>query len=215
MTQSNPNYPVDPLAAERAAAQGRAAADLNLADQLGGGGPGATPHRPADDAEQVYFDGSPMLRGEIGSGVLWIVGGFLLIAAPIIWRFFLSEANTWWPWYLVVGFVAAGIVLILVPVIRAKTIRYRISNYRIDYERGLFSKAIDSMELWHVDDLKYHQSFLARLFGVGTITILSNDKTTPELSLRGLPNPRPLFDSLKQRIIAVKRQRGVIKMDVG
>jgi hypothetical protein len=33
--------------------------------------------------------------------------------------------------------------------------------------------------------------------------------------LKGLPNPRSLFESLKQRVIAVKRQRGVIKMDVG
>ena len=30
-----------------------------------------------------------------------------------------------------------------------------------------------------------------------------------------LPNPRPLFETLKQRIIAVKRQRGVVKMDIG
>jgi len=35
------------------------------------------------------------------------------------------------------------------------------------------------------------------------------------LELHGVPNPRQIFDNLKQRIIAVKRQRGVIKMDVG
>jgi hypothetical protein len=51
--------------------------------------------------------------------------------------------------------------------------------------------------------------------GVGSITVFSNDKTTPKLELKGLPNPRPLFESLKQRVIAVKRQRGVIKMDLG
>jgi hypothetical protein len=52
------------------------------------------------------------------------------------------------------------------------------------------------------------------MLGVGTITIVSNDATTPRLELKSLPRPRPLFDSLKQRIIAVKRQRVVIKMDV-
>jgi hypothetical protein len=30
-----------------------------------------------------------------------------------------------------------------------------------------------------------------------------------------LPNPRAIFDQLRQRVITVKRQRGVIKMDVG
>ena len=33
--------------------------------------------------------------------------------------------------------------------------------------------------------------------------------------MKGLPQPRPLFDSLKQRIIAVKRQRGVMKFSGG
>jgi hypothetical protein len=39
--------------------------------------------------------------------------------------------------------------------------------------------------------------------------------TTPRLDLVGLPNARPLFEALKTRIIAVKRQRGVVKMDTG
>ena len=93
--------------------------------------------------------------------------------------------------------------------------RYRISNYRIDYERGVLSKNIDTLELWHVEDIQFHQSLIDRLSSVGTITVISHDETTPKLELHGLPNPRPIFESLKQRIIAVKRQRGVIKMDVG
>jgi hypothetical protein len=102
-----------------------------------------------------------------------------------------------------------------IPVIIMKSVRYRVSNYRIDFERGIFGKKIDTLELWHVDDIKMEQSFADRMLGVGTITVLSNDTSTPRLPLRGLPNPRPLFESLKQRVIAVKRQRGVVKMDMG
>jgi len=171
-----------------------------------------TPMKPAEDAEQIYFDGNPLLRGEIGQGILWIVAGLVLIAAPIAWGIW---KDAWWAWWLILVFVVAGLILILVPVIRAKTVRYRISNYRINHERGIFSKEIDTMEMWHVDDLKFHQSFFARLFGVGTITVLSDDQTSPQLDLHGLPNPRPLFETLQQRVIAVKRQRGVIKMDSG
>ena len=170
------------------------------------------PHKPADDTEQVYFEGSPMLRGEIGRGLLYVIAGLLVIAAPILW-YFLRRDREWWPWYVILACVVVGLILISIPFLWAKTVRYRIGNYRVDYERGIFSKAIDTLELWHVDDIKFHQSFLARLFGVGTITILSNDDTTPELHLRGLPNPRSLFDTLRQRVISVKRQRGVIKMD--
>jgi hypothetical protein len=37
----------------------------------------------------------------------------------------------------------------------------------------------------------------------------------PKLPLVGIPDPRPLYETLKQRIIAVKRQRGVVKVDQG
>lgn len=197
MTRSDPDENVNPLV-----------------NDLEGGG---APHKAADDTEQVYYAGSPMLRGEIGRGILLILGGILLIALPIVWALWIAagDPNPWWPWWVILACVVIGLILISVPFLWAKTVHYRISNYRIDYERGIFSKAIDTLELWHVDDLKFHQSFLARLFGVGTITVMSDDQTTPKLDLRGLPNPRSLFDTLRQRIISVKRQRGVIKMDTG
>jgi membrane protein YdbS with pleckstrin-like domain len=170
------------------------------------------PHRPADDREEVYFEGSPLLRGELVKVAFFSLIGLAMIAAPIIYW---SINDYWWHWAITVTLVLAGLLCILIPYLNIKRIRYRITNYRIDFERGLFSKQIDTLELWHVDDIKFAQSFFDRLFGVGTLTILSNDKTTPRLDVRGLPKPRPIFDALKQRIIAVKRQRGVIKMDVG
>ena len=90
-----------------------------------------------------------------------------------------------------------------------------MTNYRIDYERGLIGKDIDTLELWHVEDIQFHQTFLDRLLAMGTITVISHDLTTPRLIMHSLPNSRHLFDQLKQRIIAVKRQRGVLKMDTG
>jgi membrane protein YdbS with pleckstrin-like domain len=170
------------------------------------------PHKPADDAEQVYYKGSPMLRGDLGMVSLWYIAGLILILTPLVY-YLLRDA--WWPWYVTLGLVLVGLVLFVIPVLVIKQVRYCISNYRIDYERGLLGKKIDTMELWHVDDIKFNQSFFDRLMGVGTIHVYSDDQTTPDLALKGLPNPRDIFEKLKQRVISVKRQRGVIKMDVG
>lgn len=164
------------------------------------------PHRPADDREEIYFEGSPLLRGHVGRTLLcWIIGPILIVGP-----FFISA-----PWWARLAIAVIGIFLLALPLLLTRTIRYRISNYRIDYERGILSRRIDTLELWHVEDISLHQSLLDRILGVGTITVISHDDTTPQLLLAGLPRPRPLFDSLKQRIIAVKRQRGVIKMDIG
>ena len=170
------------------------------------------PHRAAGDKEEVYFDGSPLIRGDLLKVLLWGLFGLLLILSPFIYRYLQGVMPHWG---ITATLVVLGLLALVLPYLLVKRVRYRITNYRIDFERGLMSKSIDTLELWHVDDIKYHQSFFDRLFGVGTITIVSHDKTTPLLVIRGLPKPRPLFDSPKQRIIAVKRQRGVIKMDVG
>ena len=167
---------------------------------------------PPDDKEEVYYEGSPMVRGEMGTFILWTTIGLVLIAAPFVYYLLQDQ---WWPWYVITGLVLIGLLLMIIPVLIVKQFRYRISNYRIDFERGLLGKKIDTMELWHVDDIKFEQSFFNRLMGVGKITVFSDDQTTPNLELKGLPNPRPLFDTLKQRVISVKRQRGVIKMDMG
>jgi membrane protein YdbS with pleckstrin-like domain len=171
------------------------------------------PTRPVEDKEEVYYEGSPMVRGEMGMFLMWTFLGVLVAASPFIWVY--GFGNPWWPWYITGAAVVIGLLLMIMPVLVVRQFRYRISNYRIDFERGLLGKKIDTMELWHVDDIKFEQTFFNRLMGVGRITVMSDDQTTPQLELKGLPNPRPLFDSLKQRIIAVKRQRGVIKMDLG
>jgi membrane protein YdbS with pleckstrin-like domain len=169
------------------------------------------PHRPADDSEEVYFEGSPMLRGEIGHVTLFGFLGVLCIALAV-----LAMVYDWgWPWWLLTICFVVALGLVTAPLLLVRTVRYRITNYRIDYERGLLSRQIDTLELWHVEDLRFHQSLMNRLLKVGTISVFSHDETTPRLDMRGIPRPRPVFDALKQRIIAVKRQRGVIKMDVG
>jgi hypothetical protein len=168
------------------------------------------PHAEPDDREEIYFEGSPPVRALAGKMFLYVLIaiGFLALAILLIHK----QTGPWWLW---VGLIVVAIALPLVPSILAKRVRYRITNYRIDFERGLLSKNIDTMELWHIEDLHFHQSLLDRIFNVGTITVLSKDETMPQLMLRGVPNPRPIYEMLKQRVIAVKRQRGVIKMDPG
>jgi len=170
-------------------------------------GDASSSDNPVDDNEVVYFEGSPALRGSIGSLLLCGLLGVGIIVAAIVLR-----THGWW--IPLVGLVL-GAVVIALPVIMTRSVRYRISNYRIDYERGVFAKDIDTLELWHIEDLKFHQSLMDRIFGIGGITVISHDETTPRLLLHALPNPRPVFETLKQRIITVKRQRGVIKLDAG
>lgn len=169
----------------------------------------AVPHRPPADTEEVYYEGSPSLKGEVGTVLLCSVIALVVVvgafAAAIHWGGKL--------WGIALLSLVAGAIAVAIPFLLARTTRYKITNYRIDFEHGLLSKSIETLELWHVEDIQFHQSLSNRMLGVGTLTIVSHDDTTPQLTMRGLPDPRRLFDLLKQRVISVKRSRGVLKVD--
>ena len=164
------------------------------------------------DQEIVYYEGRPLLRADQAKAAFWLFVGIVLIALPILASLF---DWTWWRTWMTIVAVIAAILAFVLPWLVMRTTRYRITSYRIDFERGLFTKKIDTLELWHVDDIKFEQGLLDRMMNVGSITVMSNDRTNPKLELDGIPNPRDIFDKLKERVIAVKRQRGVIKMDMG
>ena len=170
------------------------------------------PHKPAGDTEEVYYEGTPRLRGHLGSVFLYGIIGIAIIAFPVL------IARKWpghMPWWLNVVLVLIGICVLVVPVFIVKRTRYRITNYRIDYERGWLSTTINTIELWHVEDIQFQQSLFERILAVGTIQVMSHDAETPKLFMRGIPHARQLFATLEQRIIAVKRQQGVLKIDTG
>jgi hypothetical protein len=172
------------------------------------------PHAPPTDEEAIYYEGSPLLGGKPEKViVLALVGTFFLIA-PILVKMIMNH-HTWPAPWMVGVLLVTGICFWISAFIVVKTTHYKISNYRIDYERGLISKDINTLELWHVEDIAFHQSILDRILGIGTIHVTAHDDNMPDLRMRGLPDGRKLFEELKQRIIAVKRQSGVMKLDTG
>ena len=171
------------------------------------------PHRVAGDTEEVYFQGSPLLRGEFGRGLIWIFVGLFFIALPfVLYHFRIPREMPWWLWP---NLIVLGLILMLIPWVQAKTIKYRITNYRIDLQTGVLSRSIDTVELWHVEDLRFHQTIADRIMGVGDITIISRHPTIPMLTMRSLPKAQQIFTALEQRVISVKRGSGVIKVDTG
>lgn len=167
---------------------------------------------PTPDHEEVFYQGHPKLRGEVGTTMLWGLIGLVFMVGPIVLRVM--------DWVNVPGMVIAigillGLAIIAIPPILTRRTFYRITNYRIDFDRGLLFKKSDTIELWHVEDVSLAQGPLDRILNVGTIKVVSNDATNPILYLNSVQSPRMLFENIKQRIIAVKRQRGVLKIDGG
>jgi membrane protein YdbS with pleckstrin-like domain len=122
---------------------------------------------------------------------------------------------SWKAWFW--SYVCAGVLsLALVGLIWIgalqwvrKSRRYRITNRTIDYEVGVLSKRVETLQLWRVQDLDFRQSVWERLLGIATIHIFTRDVTDPEVVLRGLPASREIFDRLKDACDLARQQRVV------
>lgn len=118
-----------------------------------------------------------------------------------------------WFWqYLGAGVLSlalVGLVWMGILNLRRKSRRYRITTRTIDYEMGVFSRRVETLQLWRVKDIDLRQSFLERMLGIATIHVFTHDLTDPELHIRGLPASREIFDRLKDACDLARQQRVV------
>jgi membrane protein YdbS with pleckstrin-like domain len=113
----------------------------------------------------------------------------------------------------VLSLVVVGLVWILILELRRRGMRYKLTGRTIDLESGVFSRHIDTVQLWRVQDIDFRQGFIDRLFGIATIHITTTDRSTPELDMRGLPASREVFERLKDAADLARQQRvlGVVE----
>ncbi|MFT3766914.1 MAG: PH domain-containing protein [Minicystis sp.] len=118
-----------------------------------------------------------------------------------------------WFWsYLVAGVLSiavVGLIWLFFLNLRRKSRRYRLTDRTIDYEVGVLSKRVETLQLWRVQDLDYRQSILERILGIATIHVMTKDMTDPVVVLRGLPASREIFDRLKDACELARQHRVV------
>ena len=74
---------------------------------------------------------------------------------------------------------------------------YEVTNQRTRTETGVFSKRMDTLELYRVKDAVVHRPFFLRLFSLGDIHLIATDRTSPMQVLRAVPDPEPLSEKIR------------------
>jgi len=158
--------------------------------------------RPEEDDREIWqgrFVAKAMLGHWLGGGLLTI-----LLLALAIW------AGHWLIWYSV------GIVLVLfwlyelsLVCYRKLAIRYRLTPQRMLYERGILRRKVDMIDVIDIDDISFEQSLWDRFAGVGTIRILSSDRSHPVFKVWGIPQAKEAFALISRARQAERLRRGL------
>ena len=99
---------------------------------------------------------------------------------------------------IVGSYLVIRAIVLSTSVMRLRTTRYRLTNQRLVVEQGILSRTLDEVDLRTVDDSGFSQSPLERLQGIGTVWVVSSDRSTPRLTLRGIPDPRSLREKIRE-----------------
>ena len=172
---------------------------------------GVRAERPRDDAWiRGPTEPSPLQAGVDQFGKYLLVGVLApATAAALGWFDPLKAGSTLHAVEIVAPLAIGALIFLILNLIRRST-RVRVTNRSIETEIGLFSRAIDVVELWRVKDLRYKQSFFDRILGIAHIEIFTRDVTTPNLEIVGLPASRQLFEKLRDSIEIQRQSRRVM-----
>lgn len=78
--------------------------------------------------------------------------------------------------------------------------RYSIRGIRFYVSKGLFNVEENELLLYRVMDVKFNRTLVNRIFGVGTITLYTADKTDSELKILRVKRPEKVRDLISRMV---------------
>jgi hypothetical protein len=111
------------------------------------------------------------------------------------------------------GLAVLVILILLMKMVRLKMTRYEVSADRIEWSRGILDRRVDNLDMFRVIDLKLRRSLLDCIVGVGSVTVITTDKTDPEFTFKKIRNPRKLYDVIKKASLDADRRGSVVHIE--
>ena len=176
--------------------------------------------------ENILLVCRPSLWGMVPAvvkGLLFLVLAGLLVKLPLenlannllSLKLAESEALAVSRYRVIAGFGLAVLVvfILLMKVLKLKMTRYEVTKERIEWGRGIFDRRVDNLDMFRVIDLKMRRTVFDCIFGIGTVGLITTDKTDPEFVFEKVRSPRELYDIIKNASLEADRRSSVIHLE--
>ena len=87
--------------------------------------------------------------------------------------------------------------------------RYAISEDRLFQATGILNLTYEELLLYRIRDITLSRSFGQRIFGVGSITVTSSDKSRPVLVIQNVKDAPAVKELIHQQVEDMKIRRRV------
>jgi membrane protein YdbS with pleckstrin-like domain len=179
-----------------------------------------------DEDDSVLFTARPSLWGITTAIVKCMC---LIILAGLLMKYPLEKLVDDWlnlkltenqisavGMYRVITGVALGLVVVLIlvlKIVKLKMTYYEVSPDRIEWSRGILDRHVDNIDMFRVIDLKMRRNLLDCIVGIGSVGLITTDKSDPEFEFEKVHRPRELYDIIKKASLEADRTTGVVHLE--
>jgi membrane protein YdbS with pleckstrin-like domain len=164
------------------------------------GGTGGNNNQP----EQQLWHGSYSAKAMYGQ---WLLGGVVTLVALVLAVIFWATAFV--PLAALAIVAILWICLIGYYLYERLSVDYTLTTQRFVHQTGLLRRVINRVETIDIDDVTVEQGVVERMFGVGTIKLLSSDTSDPTLTLRGIDDVKRVATMIDDARRDERRRRGM------
>jgi uncharacterized membrane protein YdbT with pleckstrin-like domain len=176
--------------------------------------------------ESILFAGRPSLLGMAPTfikGLLFLIVSGGLIKYPLenlannLLELGLTadQAHIVGQYRLFIGY-GLGLTVILIlfyKIMKLKMTYYEVVADRIEWSRGILDRRVDNIDMFRVVDLKMRRSIIDCILGIGTVALITTDKTDPEFVFEKVRYSRDLYDIIKKASLEADRRTGVVHLE--
>jgi len=176
--------------------------------------------------DDILYAGRPSLWGmapTVVKGIVILVIAWLLMKLPLEsyvnsllnLKLTATQAFAIGRYRVIAGEVIGALVILrlLFKAFKLKMIYYEVNADRIEWSRGILDRRLDNVDMFRVVDLKMRRSLLDCIFGVGTVELITTDKTDPVFEFEKVQDCRYLYDVIKKASLAADRKTGVVHLE--
>jgi uncharacterized membrane protein YdbT with pleckstrin-like domain len=95
-----------------------------------------------------------------------------------------------------------------------RTTVYELTSQRLKIHYGILNRRLEELELYRVKDYVMEQPLFLRMLGLGNVTLVSSDASTPRFAIRAIPEVAAVREKLRTAVQAERDRKRVREMDV-
>ena len=105
------------------------------------------------------------------------------------------------------------IIFPLIAYLKTRFTIYEMTNSRFIEKTGILSQKIQEVELYRVRDYSIDKPFLLRIFGLGNLTLITSDKTSPRVYVKAINNVEDVRNTIRSHVESAREKTGTKEVD--